>query len=389
MVLKNRLKGVNFNKITLIFLFFYLGVTFFSLAIPNICLGVAFITFLAGLIFKQISFRNFDFKLYLSIISPFVLTIISVLNSNTYNAGFGYLNLRFPIIIVPLIILCVKTNREYLKTAFTILLVAAIIASFITFYNAMWYFNEDRLFHTDLTYFITAIHHPYFGIYLLLALLGTLEFNIIKNNNLKILVLVILSLAIAITTSRMVYLLYFIVASMYLYTKLSTKSFKYGIVIIGAFVTLFIISNKNILNKFTNSFDYNKSPRLKLWSNSLEVVSKTESYTFGIGMGDFYKTKKDAYFSRYYSNEAIGTYGYNPHSQPVEFYVTNGLVGVLILFLALRFYLLKLKNQNVFVYSVFLIVFLFSLVECIFNRQYGVQLYSVLIPLITNQNFKK
>ncbi|WP_299114837.1 O-antigen ligase family protein [uncultured Winogradskyella sp.] len=287
------------------------------------------------------------------------------------------------------ILLSIKFERKTLKKAFSILLVSAIFASLITFYNAIKYFNEDILFQTDFTYFITAIHHPYFGVYILLAILSLLEFNIIKNNYIKFFVIITLSIAISFTTSRIVYMLYFIVACFYCYSKLPSKKFWHSVLIISAIASSFVLINKDILNKFTNSFNYNRSPRLKLWTNSLEAVEKTDSYFFGIGIGDYYKEKKDVYFGHNYTNQKKGVYGYNPHSQLVEFYVTNGLLGVLIILFAILYYVLKLKNQSTFALSAFVVLFLFSLVECVFNRQYGVQLYSVVIPLIVSYNFKR
>nr|WP_281397745.1 O-antigen ligase family protein [Winogradskyella flava] len=204
-----------------------------------------------------------------------------------------------------------------------------------------------------------------------------------------IFVVIILSVAISFTTSRIVYIMYFLVACIYSYSKLPTKKFKYSIIIIGVIVSLLIMNNKSIFNKFTSSFSYNDSPRLKLWSNAFEAVEESERYAFGIGLGDFYKDKKDVYFGEYYGNKTVGAYGYNPHSQLVEFYLTNGVFGLAVIMLALIFYLFRLKNQNIFALSTFTIVFLFSLFECIFNRQYGVQLYSVVIPIIISRNFKR
>lgn len=389
MILKKKLEVINYSEVTLIFIFLYLGLTFFSVAISNICFGVSCATFLSGLLLKQIGFKDFNINLYLAIASPFLLTVISVLNSASYSTGFGYLNIRLPILIAPFMLLCIKLERSNLKKAFLILLVSAIIASIATFYNAVKYFHEDFLFKTGFTYFITIIHHPYFGVYLLLATLGLFEFNLIADKRLKFVVILILSIAISFTTSRIVYALYFLLISLYLFKKLSKKRFKLSIMIIGLLASLFIFSNRGILNKFTILLDHDKSPRLKLWKNSLEVLEKTESYIFGIGIGDFYKEKKDVYFGHNYGNKTIGAYGYNPHSQPIEFYITNGLFGLGVLVFALSLYLFKLKRQNTFAFSAFMIIFSFSLVECILNRQYGVQLYCTIIPLIINQNFKK
>ena len=143
-----------------------------------------------------------------------------------------------------------------------------------------------------------------------------------------------------------------------------------------------------MLIKFKSSIDYN-SPRIMLWENSMEVIRGSESYFLGIGIGDYYADKKDPYFAEGYGKLTFGEYGYNPHSQPVEFFITNGIFGIIVLLMMLYLLLLIIKGQNSFAKLIFISIAAFSLTECIFNRQYGVQLYSVLLPLILINNFSK
>ena len=49
----------------------------------------------------------------------------------------------------------------------------------------------------------------------------------------------------------------------------------------------------------------------------------------------------------------------------------------------------KIKEQNSYAQIIFFIVLTFSLTESILNRQYGIQLYSIFIPLIFKDSFKK
>ncbi|HPF97203.1 MAG TPA: O-antigen ligase family protein [Mangrovimonas sp.] len=382
-------RNIDINGIILILLLLYLGVAFFSVAISNILLAMTGVLFLLGIVLKKVELEPINWKIYFSIIAPYILTVISTLNSSNIDPGLRYLFLRLPIIIIPFLLVALVIGEKQIKNALKCYVVLSIIASGITLYHAIKYFNEDILFKTDFTHFITIIQHPYFGIYLLVAVTSILEYRLFENKYLRLFFLIILSIAIALTTSRIVYLLYFGILGIYFFKKLSRVKFIVGILSISIIGTAFLLTNKSISNKFANSFNYSKSPRLKLWENSLEAVRASDSYMLGIGIGDYYKEKKDPYFAKEYGSMTVGQYGYNPHSQPIEFFLTNGFLGVLLLLIALYFLIDNLKGQNIFAKNLFFVILVFSLTECILNRQYGVQLYSVLLPLILKKNLKK
>ncbi|MCB0464460.1 MAG: O-antigen ligase family protein [Aequorivita sp.] len=379
---------IEFNESILVLVLLYLGFAFFSVAIANIMLAISGGVFLLGLALKKINLLNLHWKTYLLIIVPYILTSISVLNSENMDPGMSYLSLRLPIVVVPLLVLPLMLKKEHINTALKIYVLFCLVASFITLYNAIKYFNEGLLFKTDFTHFITIIQHPYLGVYLLIAITSILEYSLFKNKCLRTTVLLTLSISIVLSTSRIVYLLYLIILGIYFFKKLPKIKFILVILVMGLVVSVFLIIGKDIFYKFKNSIEGN-SPRIMLWTNSIEVVRASDSYFLGIGIGDYYADKKDPYFAEGYGELTFGEYGYNPHSQPLEFFITNGILGVVILLVAMYFFLLKIKSQNSFAQLIFISVVSFSLTECIFNRQYGVQLYSVLLPLIMMNNFSK
>lgn len=382
------LKNINLNEAVFVTLMLYLSMAFFSFALSNILLGIAGAFFVIGYLNGEITLKAINWKLYVVCVVPYLLTVISFFNSEAIISGLRYLNLRLPIIVVPFMLLSLKIEKPQIINGFKLLVVASLIACGVTFYNAVKYFDQDILFKTDFVHFITIIQHPYFGVLVLIALLSILEYQIISNKLFKWLVVIVFTLAIVLTTSRIVYISYFLAACFYLYSHFSRKQFILSFIAIAILSSIFLLFNKSVLNKFERSLDYDKSPRLKLWSNTFEAVDKTQSYYFGIGIGDFYKDKKDVYFAENYSEAALGTYGFNPHSQPIEFYLTNGIFGIVILLIAFMIYLKNLKSQSKFAHVIFIIIFLFSTVECILDRQYGVQIYAVLIPLLLTESFK-
>ncbi|MCB0753119.1 MAG: hypothetical protein KDC52_16720, partial [Ignavibacteriae bacterium] len=154
---------IEFNESILVLVLLYLGFAFFSVAIANIMLAISGGVFLLGLALKKINLLNLHWKTYLLIIVPYILTSISVLNSENMDPGMSYLSLRLPIVVVPLLVLPLMLKKEHINTALKIYVLFCLVASFITLYNAIKYFNEGLLFKTDFTHFITIIQHPYLG----------------------------------------------------------------------------------------------------------------------------------------------------------------------------------------------------------------------------------
>nr|WP_321233989.1 O-antigen ligase family protein [uncultured Psychroserpens sp.] len=371
-------------------LFLYLGTAYFSFAIPNILLGVIIAVFI--LIFvsskKELQFSKSNWIKYALLTTPFILTLISVLMSQEIEIGSKYLFRRLPILIIPFIIIFLKFENATLKNGAKTFVLASIIATLITCYNAIRYFNEDILFKTQFSHFITIIQHPYFGVFVLTALVLVLELELIKNRRFKGIVSFLFIVGILLSISRLVYILFLVYTAYKLYKNLPKKWFLGFSLVIGVLVIVFLSVNPRVINKFKSTVDYKNSPRLQIWNNSLQVIEAQEAYVFGIGIGDYYKNKKDPYFA-FGKNEGL-IYGLNPHSQPVEFYVTNGFLGIITLIITIIITLWKyLRKQKEWAIFIFSMVLLFSITECVFTRQYGVQLYVLLIPLCLNQNFEK
>ncbi len=377
----------NYSETVTLLLFLYLGIVYFSVAISNILLGLAISVFVFGVFFKKfnLNFKKQNWYLYAFIIIPFVLTTLSALLSDNSFKGLKYLWLRLPILIIPFVFIFMEVKKESIKTGLKAFLILTVMASLITIYNAIRYIDEDILFITEFTFFITIIQHPYFGVFVLIALISIIEFELFKNRVFKYVIYLLLILAIALTTSRLVYLLSILIIGFYFFKKHSNKRAMFSAILLMVFTSLFIVTNNNLNSKFKRSIQYENSPRLKLWNNSYKIINSTNSILFGIGIGDYYQDKKDPYFFRESKN---GTLGYNPHSQFIEFFVTNGVFSILILGIAIVFGIRKVKRQNRFAILVFGIILMFSLTESILSRQFGVQLYSVFIPLIFNKNLK-
>ena len=381
-------KNINFELLIIVFLFLYIGFIYFSIAMSNIFLGIGVFLFLLAWIRDeiQIDFKKNKILLFLLLITPFLLTIITVLHSEELTNGMRSIRLRLPVLIITFILIFMNIKDNTVKKGGAVFVILTFIATLYTLFKASKFIDEGILFQPDFTFFITPIQHPYFGIYLLIAFVSLIEFKLIKNRTLRYIVLFLLVIGIVISTSRLAYILLFLFLIFYSIKNVSKKKSILFLITLTAFSVLFVSTNKNLQSKFKTSFNYQNSPRLKLWNNAIKVLNNSENKFFGIGVGDYYKTKEDPYF---FKENSKGLYGYDPHSQFFEFYITTGYIGILFMLIFFLLGLSKIKEQNRYARIIFLIILTFSLTESILNRQYGVQLYSIFIPLIFKDNFKR
>jgi len=386
--MKNIKGNINIELLIIVFLFLYMSFIYFSIALSNIFLGIGVFLFLLAWIRGEIhiDFKKDKIHLFLLLITPFLLTIVSVLHSEDLANAMRSIRLRIPVLIITFILIFMEIKDKSIKKGISVFIILTFIATLYTFFKASKFVGEDILFQPDFTFFITPIQHPYFGIYLLIAIVSLVEFKLIKHRTLRYIVLSILIIGVAISTSRLAYILLFTLLIFYSIKNVPKKKSLLFLFTLTAFSVLFVLSNNNLQSKFKTSFTYQNSPRLKLWNNAIKVINNSENKILGIGVGDYYKTKEDPYFLK---ENNTGLYGYDPHSQFFEFYITTGYMGVLFMSMFFLFGIFKIKKQNRYARIVFLIILTFSLTESILNRQYGVQLYSIFIPLIFKDNFKK
>lgn len=372
----------NYNKLTWYLSALYVCFVYFSLAISNICLGLCFIVFVVGLITKQIhfSFTKLHLKLYVLIGMPFMLTTISVLNSFGIINSLDFLWLRLPVILLPLVILNLKlVEQRDFSNIVRGYLAFSLLATAITLFNAIKVGLEyGRMLDPDLTKeYITPIQHPYYGIFTLIAIITTHNFDkIVKKQKTREFLILFFSVGVLLSTSRIAMILLF----SYLVFLLFKNKKMYKIAVIGGLTGMIfiIVFNTELKTKILNTFTYQDSPRAWLWTNSYKILKYSNHKTLGAGIGDYYRVKRSP---RQFIHSQKGIYGYNPHNQYLEFFITNGVFGFLYLFAIL--YLLFLCYKAKILYSIIIVVVicLFSFTECIFNRQFGIQLYAFFLPV--------
>jgi len=374
-------------------LFLYPAFIFLPYAFSNIVLAISFLLFLWGLVVKKLDLSNFKkhYKWYLIIIIPWILTLISTIHSKNMSRGFDFVFQRHPILIYPFLYFTINPDQKSKQLGFKTIIfftLYGIIHSWVNFLysypNTFYHFNHDEVQQS------TIIQHPYLGMMSLvsLVLLFYLE-NLRKYSKILLVCIAFLFISgIVLSTSRLAILLLGLIGVYLIFQKLKSK---YKWILGGTFVLglLFFVMQSSLFLKFSNELTFEKSPRLLLWNNALQLSKNSESI-MGIGIGDYYTKKIDPFWFlgeyQKYKNNFRGLYGYECHNLYVEFLLLNGLLGItfiLGIFYTL-FFLIKQKKELPII--LFLVLMSFMFTETLLLRQWGIIFYVFIISLSVNLN---
>ena len=158
----------------------------------------------------------------------------------------------------------------------------------------------------------------------------------------------------------------------------------------GVFLFVFALFAVMITHSPTNRFtehnlnlkeksDDETDPRLIIWQATWEGIS--ENLPWGVGTGDGNDIIMEKYLE--HGHWSDNDHPYNAHNQFLSALLTNGIPGIIILLLFFYAPLgLAIKHRDILLFSVFLLMFLNCLVECMFDRRAGVDFFAIMIPLI-------
>ena len=252
------------------------------------------------------------------------------------------------------------------------------------------------------TYYCYDYHHAYIALYA--TLVYALIFYYLTENSHRISirrkillygVALFLSINIFCVYSRagiLTFLFIHIVLSIYaIYRKPSRWKFIVGIIFL-VFALFAILIATSPRNRFTESYlsfhhEHNDKKdtdaRLIIWQAAWD--SALENLPWGVGIGD----GNDAIVEKYHENGfwLKSDHSYNAHNQFLFALLTNGIPGLIIILLFFYAPLgLAIKHRDILMFSLFLLMTLNCLVECMFDRRAGVDFFAVMIPIMLLRN---
>lgn len=156
------------------------------------------------------------------------------------------------------------------------------------------------------------------------------------------------------------------------------------IFVFGLFTVLVVTSPSNRFTQDAISFRHHdkndKKPdaRLIIWQAAKDAA--IENLPWGVGTGDGYEVIVEKYHENGHWLDT--NHPYNAHNQILYALLTNGIPGLIIIllyfFTPLR---LAIKHRDIMLLTIFLLMFLNCLVECMFERRAGVDFFAILTPL--------
>lgn len=376
----------NVSEILIILVFTYFSFAYLPFAFSNITIILLTVFFIIyGLLNKEKVFKREHLFTYLLFSIP-ILTVFSfVVNTQDHNRLLSELLQKLPTIIIPVVVLYSLYNKKQLKKAAGFFVLFSLFFVFVALFKLLGFYLTDAQFNRYTFQNATVIQHLYFGIYQIVALLFLVEFyRDSLNKFLFYFAVLLLSIGVFVSTSRISYIVFFLLASLYLFNLFPTRKALLALFVLMGISFSIILTIPQLKQKFDQSFDSSSSPRLIIWKNAYLYLKNSEKPWTGVGL-DYYKNgSTGTYWLKGLAKQKDykGLQGFNSHNQFFEFILLGGVFGLLFVFFMFYTLYRTILTKDIFIISLILLLILFSSVENILDRQWGVILYSVLIGVI-------
>lgn len=373
----------------------FIGLVLFSLPI-NISFNSFIVTAISAFfLYKSITQTTFkSLIIYTPSFVFFGVQLFSyIISDNKQEAGIKLLLFSsfvlFPICFSYLTHKKIKLNQN---NVFKFLLYGTLIIllyGFIRFFYDIIFLNVRYDYGRAVALILKYIpHHVYMSMFILISIFIILNDSIENSKIKKSLYLVpFLYLLLILLSSRMAILLGIVILPLFLFRKLKHKNNQKKMMIYGGLLMFLVImigfSNNFVRDKILYTYYdllniatkekpfFGISFRQQIWSSALDLIY--QSPLLGYGIGDIQEILNNTYNKK----EIMGL---NAHSQYLQFILHHGIVVFLIL-IVIIFKLIKqcFNNKNVVLLFSWIIILSFCLTESILNRQWGVNLFALIL----------
>ncbi len=376
-------------------LLFFLPLSF---AIPNIVLGVLFLLFIGKK--KTLGFRNPVFI----IISSLVLFLITkALLNGVFIANLYLYKHQLALVLIVLITLEIN-NKKLIYNSFIAGVFVSVLLSIGTILRHYYQFGYVTLGNNTMVGELLTIHRPYLGMMCFLSMVLIMEqlkdttprLSMIGRALMVFFVAFIFFIAARLALGlSIIFFLYHIVSNL----KGAKWKKSWIILLTGTGIVVMMFSAKTILKRFhiQETFDEtvavfsNQEPRVVIWSCAIDV-SKEANFNHFTGYADPSIISKDLVtcFKNVITNVTKKEYyvrtAFNTHNQFLGLWLQGGVVALCLFMLFFLYPFFKATNSNM--YFVIVGLLLFNILENSLERQVGVYLLGIFIPLVI-KNFPR
>ncbi len=288
----------------------------------------------------------------------------------------------------------VERTENLMKT----LVASVLVCIIISLYNLYFFYMEEEAFNFSSGSAINEvliIDRLYLGLLCVLSIISSIALIGNKYNEYNkwyfanIVLCIGFVLLIASRAAIILLLILFFLKIFYSKSKKEYALFFFGVV--GLVLLAFAI-NKNLNERFFYSHSTQKKeksyfelfkewePRVLIWECNYEIAVNKNPTLTGLG---FYHTKDllvDCYADSIQRENKRNYYiksRFNPHNQYMDFYLSTGIIGVL-LFIALLVSLFK-ERKSYYRVAFLLTIATFVFIESLFQRQLGAYLFAIVL----------
>ncbi|MDA9151047.1 O-antigen ligase family protein [bacterium] len=378
-----------------LFFVFVLPLDKYATAIPNIVL-IALLTFFPFVVSKKDFLKLKSKKIYIFSILIIYISINSLLFQD-YLSDITIIQKVISAFLLIVLYIPIENINKLKKT----IIVSVFIGILISLWNLYFFYlsNEEFKFATgSIINEVLIIDRLYLGILCIISIiasLGLMDKNFNATNKWYFTNIIINVIFVLLISSRVAIILLFLLYLIKIfYTKKRKTYFFFSIGIIGVTMISFYLNN-NLRERFlfTNNTEKNVNyvelvkkwePRVVIWKCNYLITKSDFNLFKGIG---FYRAQekltdcyseviKDPKKREYFIKKQ-----FNPHNQFLDFYLSSGLIAV-ILFLILYSLLFFQSKYSYYKMALFISLLLFTFIESFFHRQLGGYIFALILILI-------
>ena len=345
---------------------------------------------------KNIAYIKTNIYKVIAFAIPFWLAIIGLINTTDHATANIQIGEQFLFFVFSVLLLgSYPLKNQDLHFILKGFILSVFISCLLAFGKGLFFLYEYKtnLFYYSYFQHLSKIHTTYFSMYLVFAIALTLYYILKERNLYRVLVAILVLLCYGITlyiqASRIAIISLAGVITILVITQKIPIKIKLPVGILIVVSSFLILTTPNFQKRF-KSFENDKNNefmfRIKLWETAIKSVSSRKNLFLGNGTGDAknylvkdYKTEKNtiAYKAKY-----------NAHNQYIEFYIRNGLLGVLMVLLPIIYLLfISIKYKNIPLVLCLTIILITMMTESILQRVHGIMFVAYFLGLFS-KHFK-
>jgi O-antigen ligase len=413
----NNYKDQLHNRIHFILLALIAFTMTFSVKVTSLLIGLCLLHwFIEGGLLNKVR-RTLRDRISLLFILLFVMHLLSILVSENRTEAFAIVERKLSLLIFPFM-LCKTISAKQIRKIALVFSAAVTTGLLICYLNAfIQYFQtpDTGVFYYHQFSSAIGIHAVYLEAYAVFSIHLLWCFLVIELpqfRRIAIIIIIFLVVSCFLLSSKMMMFVLLAGAMTTLFqTELISLKKK---TIIGLSILIVFSSGILLLPNLKHRFDLelatqwqtvglNELPhdaqltgtsfRLIVWKLSIDILHKQNAWLSGVGIGDFQNLLNRRYseagmYMGYPASKDHGYKNYNPHNQYIELLLSIGVIG-LLLFILLIYNLFgrAIRNKNLLLIQLSLILMLFSLTESVLSTNKGIIFFLFFICLLNQDAF--